>query len=55
LQQAGYGEEAVERYKTAEYAVEAALELAHASNEWILAKYALPVFEKLLALHDSQW
>lgn len=54
LQQAGYGDEPLELYKFAEYAVEAALTLAHESGEWLLADDALPVFEKLLALHDSQ-
>jgi hypothetical protein len=41
-------------YKLAEYAVEAALTLAHELREWLLADEALPAFEKLLALHDSQ-
>ncbi|TDN59120.1 hypothetical protein B0G77_8311 [Paraburkholderia sp. BL10I2N1] len=54
LQQDGYGSEPVAQFKTAEYAVEAALELAHLSNEWVLTEDALPVFERLLALHDSQ-
>ncbi|MBN3754736.1 hypothetical protein G3N95_17440 [Paraburkholderia sp. Tr-20389] len=54
LQRAGYGDEPVALYKRAEYAVEAALTLAHESGEWLLADEALPVFEKLLALHDSQ-
>lgn len=54
LQQAGYGDEPLELYKFAEYSVEAALTLAHESGEWLLADDALPVFEKLLALHDSQ-
>lgn len=54
LQQAGYGNQPVECYKAAEYAVEAALELADKSNEWILAEDAIPVFETLLALHDEQ-
>jgi hypothetical protein len=38
----------------AEYAVEAALELADRLNEWNLAEDAIPVFERLLALHDAQ-
>jgi len=54
LQQDGYGSEPVGRFKAAEYAVEAALEMAHQSNEWVLARDAVPVFESLLALHDSQ-
>lgn len=54
LQQAGYGNVPVESYKTAEYAVEATLELAHESNEWILAEDAIPDFQALLALHDAQ-
>ncbi|WP_233852898.1 hypothetical protein [Paraburkholderia sp. HD33-4] len=54
LQQAGYGNERVECYKMAEYSVEAALELADRLNEWILAEDAIPVFERLLALHDAQ-
>ncbi|MHB9841413.1 hypothetical protein Q8F57_042090 [Paraburkholderia terrae] len=54
LQQDGYGEEPVNSFKTAEYAVEAALELAHMSDEWVLAEDMVPVFERLLALHDSQ-
>lgn len=54
LQQDGYGSEPVEQFKTAEYAIEAALELAHESNEWVLAEDAIPVFERLLALHDAQ-
>jgi hypothetical protein len=54
LQQEGYGQEPVNLFKTAEYAVEAALELAHMSDEWVLAEDTVPVFERLLALHDSQ-
>jgi hypothetical protein len=54
LQQAGYGNEPVLSYKTAEYAVEAALQVARESNEWFLAEDAIPAFEKLLALHDAQ-
>ncbi|MFP3550126.1 hypothetical protein SB861_05335 [Paraburkholderia sp. SIMBA_049] len=54
LQQDGYGSEPVGRFKAAELAVEAALGLAHVSNEWVLAEDAVPVFEKLLALHDAQ-
>jgi hypothetical protein len=54
LQQAGYGKERVECYKMAEYAVEAALELADTLDEWTLAGDAIPVFERLLALHDAQ-
>ncbi|SAL59998.1 Fis family transcriptional regulator [Caballeronia humi] len=54
LQQAGFGNEPVECYKKAEYAVEAALELASRSDEWILAKDTIPAFETLLALHDTQ-
>ncbi|AUT66797.1 hypothetical protein C2L65_41790 [Paraburkholderia terrae] len=54
LQQDGYGNEPVNSFKTAEYAVEAALELAHMSDEWVLAEDTIPVFERLLALHDSQ-
>lgn len=54
LQQAGYGDLPVALYKLAEYAVEAALTLAHESGKWLLADEALPAFEKLLALHDSQ-
>lgn len=54
LQQAGYGDEPMALYKLAEYAVEAALTLAHESGEWLLADEALPAFKKLLALHDSQ-
>jgi hypothetical protein len=54
LQQGGYGSEPVGRFKSAEYAVEAALELAHASDEWVLAEDAIPDFERLLALHDAQ-
>ncbi|WP_235851069.1 hypothetical protein [Paraburkholderia piptadeniae] len=54
LQQPGFGAEPIGQYKTAERAVEAALTLAHESGEWILAEDVVPVFEKLLALHDSQ-
>ncbi|SIT51726.1 conserved hypothetical protein [Paraburkholderia piptadeniae] len=54
LQQEGYGKEPVGSFKTAEYAVEAALELAHVSDEWVLAEDTVSVFERLLALHDSQ-
>ncbi|PRX24023.1 hypothetical protein B0G75_12466 [Paraburkholderia sp. BL18I3N2] len=54
LQEDGYGNEPVRRFKTAEHAVEAALELAHAANEWVLAKDAVPIFESLLALRDAQ-
>jgi hypothetical protein len=54
LQQDGYGNERVVLFKTAEYAVEAALELAHESNEWVLAEDAVPAFERLLSLHDAQ-
>lgn len=54
LQRDGYGKEPATSFKTAEYAVEAALELAHASQEWVLAEDTVPVFERLLALHDWQ-
>ena len=54
LQKDGYGSEPVEHFKMAEYAVEAALELAHESSEWVLAEDAVPAFERLLALHDAQ-
>ncbi|SKD03847.1 hypothetical protein SAMN05445504_9002 [Burkholderia sp. CF099] len=54
LQQDGYGKEPANSFKTAEYAVEASLELAHISGEWVLAEDTVPVFERLLALHDSQ-
>lgn len=54
LQQAGFGGAPVALYKLAELATEAALTLAHESGEWLLADEALPAFEKLLALHDSQ-
>lgn len=54
LQQDGYGSEPAGRFKAAEYAVEAALELAHAANRWVLAEDAVSVFESLLALHDAQ-
>ncbi|WP_224101012.1 hypothetical protein [Paraburkholderia caribensis] len=54
LQQAGFGDEPVALYKLAEYSVETALTLANESGEWLLADEALPAFEKLLALHDSQ-
>lgn len=54
LQQSGYGNEPIEQYKTAEYAVEEALARAHESKEWILTEDAVPAFERLLALHDSQ-
>ena len=54
LQQDGYGSEPVESFKTVEYAVEAALELAHVSGEYALAEDIAPAFEKLLALHDAQ-
>ena len=54
LQQNGYGKEPLSTFKTAEYAVEAALKLAHVSDEWVLAEDTVPVFERLLALHDSQ-
>ncbi|WP_227747277.1 MULTISPECIES: hypothetical protein [Paraburkholderia] len=54
LQQAGYGNEPVEKFKTTEHAIEDALARAHESNEWLLAGDAMPAFEGLLALHDSQ-
>jgi hypothetical protein len=54
LQQDGYGSEPVGCFKAAELAVEAALELAHVSNEWVLAEDSVPAFETLLALHDAQ-
>lgn len=54
LQQAGFGAAPVALYKLVELAVEAALTLAHESGEWLLADEALPAFEQLLALHDSQ-
>ncbi|MBC8749482.1 MULTISPECIES: hypothetical protein [Paraburkholderia] len=54
LQQDGYGSEPAGRFKAAEYAVEAALELAHAADRWVLGEDAVPVFESLLALHDAQ-
>jgi 5'-3' exonuclease len=41
------------RFKTAEYAAEAALKLAHAANGWVLAEDAVSAFESLLALHDA--
>jgi hypothetical protein len=54
LQQDGYGSEPAGTFKTAEHAVETALELAHRANEWVLAEDTICVFERLLALHDSQ-
>ncbi|MCO4880999.1 hypothetical protein VOI32_33005 [Paraburkholderia caribensis] len=54
LQQDGYGSEPAVTFKTAEHAVEAALELAHHSGEWVLAEDTICVFERLLALHDRQ-
>lgn len=54
LQRSGYGNEPVEQFKTAEYAVEEVLARAQASNEWILTEDAVLAFERLLALHDSQ-
>ncbi|MEM5372896.1 hypothetical protein V4C53_43830 [Paraburkholderia azotifigens] len=54
LQQDGYRKEPVNSFKTTEYAVETALELAHMSDEWVLAEDTVPAFERLLALHDSQ-
>ncbi|CAN7799057.1 hypothetical protein LJR022_009678 [Paraburkholderia hospita] len=54
LQRDGYGSEPVGQFKTGEYAVEAALERAQASNEWMLAEDAVPAFEKRLVLHDAQ-
>ncbi|MBN3790053.1 hypothetical protein G3N94_24630 [Burkholderia sp. Ac-20353] len=54
LQQAGYGDEPVERYKAVEHAVEATHLRADESNEWILAEDAVSAFEQLLVLHDWQ-
>ncbi|MEM5386678.1 hypothetical protein VSR68_24195 [Paraburkholderia phymatum] len=54
LQQDGYGSEPAGTFKTAEHAVETALELAHQSNEWVLAEDTICVFERLLALNDRQ-
>lgn len=54
LQQAGYGDEPVERYKAVEHAVEATHIHADESNEWILAADAVSAFERLLVLHDWQ-
>jgi hypothetical protein len=54
LQQAGYGSEPIAHYKTVELAVEAALELANRSDQWMFAEDAIPSFERLLALHDLQ-
>ncbi|MGU7776352.1 hypothetical protein ACV229_40155 [Burkholderia sp. MR1-5-21] len=54
LQQTGFGNESVERYKAAEYAVEAAYARADKSNEWTLAEDGAAAFERLLLLHDRQ-
>ncbi|MBN3788801.1 hypothetical protein G3N94_18125 [Burkholderia sp. Ac-20353] len=54
LQQAGYGDEPVERYKAVEHPVEATHLHADESNEWILAADAVSAFEQLLVLHDWQ-
>jgi hypothetical protein len=54
LQRAGYGNEPVEYFKAAEYAVEAVLAQARETCDWTLAGDAVPIFEALLALHDAQ-
>ncbi|WP_321936265.1 hypothetical protein [Paraburkholderia sp. J8-2] len=54
LQRAGYGNEPREIFKAAELAIEIALARAHQTGEWILPDDAVPIFEILLTLHDSQ-
>ncbi|WP_246279326.1 hypothetical protein [Paraburkholderia ultramafica] len=57
LQRAGYGNEPVELFKTAEYVAEITLAHAHESGQdeaWTLDVHALAAFERLLALHDVQ-
>jgi hypothetical protein len=57
LQRAGYGEEPIEIFKTAECIAEIALIKAHDSGQcdaWSLDEDLLLSFERILALHDAQ-
>jgi len=54
LQRAGYGNQPVEQFKVAEYAVEETLAHAHETGEWRLAPEVICDFETLLALYDAQ-
>jgi hypothetical protein len=54
LQRAGYGNQLVEQFKIAEYAVENTLAHAHDTGEWRLASEVISSFEALLALYDAQ-
>jgi hypothetical protein len=54
LQRDGYGDEPLWRFRKAELAVEAAMQLAHETDEWLLAEDIVPEFERLLILHDAQ-
>lgn len=54
LQRAGYGNQLVEQFKIAEYAVENTLAHAHETGEWRLASELISDFEALLALYDAQ-
>jgi hypothetical protein len=54
LQRAGYGNQPVEQFKIAEYAVENTLAHAHETGEWRLASEVICDFEALLTLYDAQ-
>jgi hypothetical protein len=54
LERAGYGNQPVEQYKLAEYAVENTLAHAHETGEWQLASEVISDFEALLTLYDAQ-
>jgi hypothetical protein len=54
LPRAGYGNQPVEQFKIAEYAVENTLAHAHKTGEWRLASEVICDFEALLTLYDAQ-
>jgi hypothetical protein len=54
LERAGYGNQPVEQFKLAEYAVENTLAHAHETGEWQLASEVISDFEALLTLYDAQ-
>ena len=54
LQRAGYGNQLVEQFKIAEYAVENTLAHVHETGEWWLASEQISDFEALLSLYDAQ-
>ena len=54
LQRAGHGNQPVERFKIAEYAVENTLAHAPETGEWRLGSEVISDFEALLTLYDAQ-